>query len=200
MCICNCVFVWSYLAFFNFLLSVSVLLQCSPTFALCSWKQFPAGCSLHSLCAFFVPHLCNLIPWYLCICICVFFVLYLAFSNVQLALCSWKESPAECSLLSLCAAQRIIVGKTHEHYTDKPALFHDGWDNFLQVYNCVTRAPLHSVRHPWHLTKSPLCAIYKGMNALYWPSIINYQLPPPHSTQHTASSFRNAQLSQLDLV
>ena len=31
----------------------------------------------------------------------------------------------------------------------------------------------------------------------YWPSIINYQLLPTH---YTASSSRNAQLSQLDLV
>ena len=51
--------------------------------------------------------------------------------------------------------------------------------------NCVTRAPLlyfirswvalsfkvcSSVRHRWHLTRSPLCAIYKGINALYWSS------------------------------
>ena len=38
-----------------------------------------------------------------------------------------------------------------------------------------------SVRHAWHPSKSPLFAIYKGINALYWPSIINCQLPPPHS-------------------
>ena len=44
------------------------------------------------------------------------------------------------------------------------------------------------------------------MNVLYWPSIINYQLIPPHSVlywpsrHYTASSSRNAQLSQLDLV
>ena len=62
-----------------------------------------------------------------------------------------------------------------------------------------------SVRHPWHLSRSPLCAIYKGIDALYWPSIMKYQMPTPHSvlyilTQYTASSFRNAELSQLDLV
>ena len=61
-----------------------------------------------------------------------------------------------------------------------------------------------SVRHAWHPSRSPLCAIYKGINALYWPSITNYQLLPPHSVlywpSHTASSSRNAQLSQLDLV
>ena len=28
------------------------------------------------------------------------------------------------------------------------------------------------VRHPSHLSRSPLCSIYKGINALYWPSII----------------------------
>ena len=28
-----------------------------------------------------------------------------------------------------------------------------------------------SVRHAWHPSRSPLCAIYKGMDALYWPSI-----------------------------
>ena len=66
----------------------------------------------------------------------------------------------------------------------------------LHLY-CVTRAPIlykelsspifqslsvsQSVRHPWHLSRSPLCAIYKGINALYWPSIINYQLLLPHS-------------------
>ena len=39
------------------------------------------------------------------------------------------------------------------------------------------------------------------MNVLYWPSIINYQLLPlPILTQYTASSSRNAQLRQLDLV
>ena len=41
------------------------------------------------------------------------------------------------------------------------------------------------------------------MNVLYWPSIINYQLLPPQCpilTHYTASSSRNAQLSQLDLV
>ena len=62
--------------------------------------------------------------------------------------------------------------------------------------HCVTRAPLlyfvrswvalsfkvcQWVRHVWHPSRSPLCAIYKGINALYWPSITNYQLPPPHS-------------------
>ena len=28
------------------------------------------------------------------------------------------------------------------------------------------------VRHRWHLTRSRLCAIYKSIDALYWPSII----------------------------
>ena len=55
-------------------------------------------------------------------------------------------------------------------------------------YHCVTRAPVlnfirswvalsficESVRHEWHPSRSPLCAIYKGIDALYWPSIINY--------------------------
>ena len=69
---------------------------------------------------------------------------------------------------------------------------------------CVTRAPLlyfirswvalsfkvcqwvsEWVRHRWHLTRSPLCAIYKGIDALYWPSIINFQLSPPHSVLDT---------------
>ena len=40
--------------------------------------------------------------------------------------------------------------------------------------------------------------MYEGMNVLYWTSIINYQLLPPH-TQYTASSSRNAQLSQMEL-
>ena len=37
------------------------------------------------------------------------------------------------------------------------------------------------VRHPWDLSRSSICSIYKGINALYWPRIINYQLLPPHS-------------------
>ena len=70
--------------------------------------------------------------------------------------------------------------------------------------HCVTRAPLlyfirswvalsfkvvsQSVRHAWHHYKSPLFAIYKGMNVLYWPSIINYQLLPPHSVLYWPST------------
>ena len=72
--------------------------------------------------------------------------------------------------------------------------------------NCVTRAPLlyfirswvalsfkcesvsESVRHVWHPSKSPLFARYKGMNVLYWPSIINYQLLPPHSVIYWPST------------
>ena len=38
------------------------------------------------------------------------------------------------------------------------------------------------------------------MNALYWPSITNYQLLPPQSVLYWPSAHRNAQLSQLDLV
>ena len=41
------------------------------------------------------------------------------------------------------------------------------------------------------------------MSALYWPSIINYQLLLPQClilTQYTVSSSRNVQLSQLDLI
>ena len=44
------------------------------------------------------------------------------------------------------------------------------------------------VRHAWHPARSPLCAIYKGINALYWPSIINYQLPTPHSVLYWPST------------
>ena len=33
----------------------------------------------------------------------------------------------------------------------------------------------------WGSFRSPLFAIYKGIAALYWPSIINYQQPPPNS-------------------
>ena len=70
--------------------------------------------------------------------------------------------------------------------------------------HCVTRAPLlyfirswvalsfkvvsQSVRHAWHHYNSPLFAIYKGMNVLYWPSIINYQLLPPHSVLYWPST------------
>ena len=50
--------------------------------------------------------------------------------------------------------------------------------------------------------------ISEGIQALGWPSIINYQLVPPHTDSvppttnqlNRASSPRNAQLSQLDLV
>ena len=45
-----------------------------------------------------------------------------------------------------------------------------------------------SVRHAWHPSKSPLFAIYKGMNVLYWPSIINFQLLPPHSVLNWPST------------
>ena len=54
--------------------------------------------------------------------------------------------------------------------------------------HCVTRAPVlnfirswvalsfkvvsQSVRHAWHPSRSPLYAIYKGTNALYWPSVL----------------------------
>ena len=67
-------------------------------------------------------------------------------------------------------------------------------------FYCVTRAPLFYfirswvaisfkvcqsvsewVRHWWHLSRSPLCSMYEGINALYWPSIINYQLLTPGS-------------------
>ena len=44
------------------------------------------------------------------------------------------------------------------------------------------------VRHAWHPSRSPLCAIYKGIDALYWPSIINYQLPTPHSDLYWPST------------
>ena len=58
---------------------------------------------------------------------------------------------------------------------------------FSLLWNGVTSAPLlllrswvalsfkvcEQVRHPWLLSRSPLCSIYKGIHALYWPSIIN---------------------------
>ena len=75
---------------------------------------------------------------------------------------------------------------------------------FWNWNNCVTRAPLlyfirswvalsfkvvsQSVMHAWHPSKSPLFAIYKGMNVLYWPSIINYQLLLPHSVLYWPST------------
>ena len=70
-------------------------------------------------------------------------------------------------------------------------------------WNCVTRVPLlffirtwvalfykvcESVRDPRHLSRSPLCSLYKGTNALFWPSIINYKLPPPHSVLYWPST------------
>ena len=103
-----------------------------------------------------------------------------------------------------------------------PGWLHQGlsWDDLT---DCVTRAPLlyiisswvalsfkvcqwvsESVRHQWHLSRSPLCSIYKGTNALYWLSIINYWLLPPHSVLYWPSTqlhhLVNSQLSQLDLV
>ena len=74
---------------------------------------------------------------------------------------------------------------------------------FTFFQNCVARAPplyfirswvalsfkvCLSVRHPWHLTRSPLRIIYKGIDALYWPRVINYQLPPPHSVLYWPST------------
>ena len=44
------------------------------------------------------------------------------------------------------------------------------------------------VRHAWHPSRSPLFAMYKGINALYWPSITNYQLLPPHSVLYWPST------------
>ena len=64
-------------------------------------------------------------------------------------------------------------------------------------FNCVTRAPLLYFIRSWvalsfkvcqSVSESvtpdqlyTLCNIKKGIDALYWPSIINYQVPPPHS-------------------
>ena len=45
-----------------------------------------------------------------------------------------------------------------------------------------------SVRDPRHLSRSPLCSLYKGTNALLWPSIFNYQLPPPPSVLYWPST------------
>ena len=69
---------------------------------------------------------------------------------------------------------------------------------------CVTRAPVlnfirswvalsfkvvsQSVRYAWHPSRSPLCAIYKGIDGLFWPSIINYRLPTPHSVLYWPST------------
>ena len=44
------------------------------------------------------------------------------------------------------------------------------------------------VRDPWHLSRSPLCATYKGIDALYWPSNINYQLILPESVLYWPST------------
>ena len=44
------------------------------------------------------------------------------------------------------------------------------------------------VRHPWHLSRSPLCSIYKGINALYWPNNINYCLILTHTEYHQVPS------------
>ena len=48
--------------------------------------------------------------------------------------------------------------------------------------------PRLSVGHPWHPSRSALCAVYKGRNALYWPSVINYQLLLPHSVLYRPST------------
>ena len=51
-----------------------------------------------------------------------------------------------------------------------------------------------SVRHPWHLSRSPFCSVYKGIDALHWPSIFNYQPATaswcPILNLYTASSSR----------
>ena len=44
------------------------------------------------------------------------------------------------------------------------------------------------VRHPWDLSRSPLCSIYKRTNVLYWASIINYQLLPLQSVLYWPST------------
>ena len=73
--------------------------------------------------------------------------------------------------------------------------------------DCVTRSPLLYFIRSWvalsfkvcesvsqasvtpdQMSTLPLCAIYKGINALYWHSIIDYQLLPPHSVLHCSST------------
>ena len=88
--------------------------------------------------------------------------------------------------------------------------------------NCVMRAPLLPLRSCQSVslgsitpTRSPLFPIHRGINALYWPSHINYHLVPPHTDsvppstnhcypilliQYIDSSPRNAELNKLDLV
>ena len=46
------------------------------------------------------------------------------------------------------------------------------------------------------MSRSPLCSIYKGIIALYWPSIINYQLLPHHSVLY----WTRTQTGQTDLT
>ena len=83
----------------------------------------------------------------------------------------------------------------------------DAWKHLKiclnSVHCCVTRAPLLYFIRSWEhylsklwvsesvsqwgigntspLSRSPLCAIYEGMHAFYWPSTTNHQLLPPHS-------------------
>ena len=112
-----------------------------------------------------------------------------------------KISPTNCTL--------FFIGPKSNHCLVNLSKLING---FLCCFmNCVTRAPLlyfvrswvalslvcewisQSVRHAWHPSKFPLFAIYKGMNVLYWPSIINYQLLPPHSVLY----WPNTQLHHL---
>ena len=106
----------------------------------------------------------------------------------------------------LPTAMYVVCATNHHKFYDKVVI--------LGHLSCVTRAPLlyfirswvalsfkvcqsQSVRHPWHLSRSPLCAIYKGINALYWPSIINYQLLPPYTISYSVLYWPCTQLHHL---
>ena len=70
-------------------------------------------------------------------------------------------------------------GGQHDHVTGAPLLYILYQELSSPIFQ--SQSVSQSVRHPWHPSRSPLCAVYKGINALYWPSIINYQLLLPYS-------------------
>ena len=87
----------------------------------------------------------------------VFFCIYLA---------SWSMKPC----ITLTHSYRTIIFLLVLRYESSTLVLCKELSS--TIFQSLSVSP--SVRHPWHLSRSPLCAIYKGINALYRPSIIPF--------------------------
>ena len=101
----------------------------------------------------------------------VFFCIYLA---------SWSMKPC----ITLTHSYRTIIFLLVLRYESSTLVLCKELSS--TIFQSLSVSP--SVRHAWHLPRSPLCAIYKGIDTLYWPSVINYQLLPPHSVLYWPST------------